>query len=112
TRSRSIAARVYRGARRTASTGQSTRETRTHMVGSARRPGRDREPHSIMTAKDAADLVETLERAGIDVWLDGGWGVDALFGEQTREHDDLDLLVRLEDVPALLAVLAGRGYEL
>jgi hypothetical protein len=28
------------------------------------------------------------------IWLDGGWGVDALVGEQTREHEDLNLIVR------------------
>ena len=36
-------------------------------------------------------VVGLLEADGIDVWLDGGWGVDALLGQQTREHDDLDL---------------------
>jgi len=28
---------------------------------------------------------------GTDVWIGGGWGVDALVGEQTRPHGDLDL---------------------
>src|SRR5919201_6639891 len=27
------------------------------------------------------------------VWLDRGWGLDALLGEQTRPHDDLDLAI-------------------
>jgi lincosamide nucleotidyltransferase A/C/D/E len=43
---------------------------------------------------------------------DGGWGGDALLGEQTREHDDADLVVSLADVPPLVEALATRGYEL
>lgn len=27
------------------------------------------------------------------VWLDGGWGVDALLGRQTRPHDDMDIVI-------------------
>jgi lincosamide nucleotidyltransferase A/C/D/E len=43
-----------------------------------------------------ADLVPkvlgTLEGAEVPAWLAGGWGVDALLGEQTRPHRDLDLV--------------------
>jgi lincosamide nucleotidyltransferase A/C/D/E len=39
------------------------------------------------------------------VWVEGGWGVDALLGEQTRAHDDLDLAVRLDDVDRICATL-------
>jgi lincosamide nucleotidyltransferase A/C/D/E len=37
-----------------------------------------------------------LDAAGIDAVLDGGWGIDALLGEQTRPHSDLDLAVARE----------------
>lgn len=37
-----------------------------------------------MTASRVVDLVDVLEAAGIDGWLDGGWAVDAALGEQTR----------------------------
>jgi hypothetical protein len=40
-------------------------------------------------------VVDLLEADGIDVWLDGGWGVDALLERPTRGHDDLDLVVDL-----------------
>jgi lincosamide nucleotidyltransferase A/C/D/E len=65
-----------------------------------------------MSADEVVAIVHGLESAGIDVWLDGGWGVDALLEEQTRPHDDLDLVCSLEDVPRLREILAGRGYEL
>jgi aminoglycoside-2''-adenylyltransferase len=56
-------------------------------------------------------IVTALRRAGLAVWLDGGWGVDALVRRQTRPHDDLDLVVRLEQAPAVEQELAGLGYE-
>lgn len=63
-----------------------------------------------MEADRTVGLLECLDRCGIEVWLDGGWGVDALLGTQTRSHDDLDLIVRLEDVPDLEKALGGLGY--
>lgn len=33
-------------------------------------------------------------------------------GEQTRSHSDLDLAVRLEDLPAYASTLASQGYAL
>jgi lincosamide nucleotidyltransferase A/C/D/E len=76
------------------------------------RAGIGREPQANMPAQEVVAILGALESAGIDVWLDGGWGVDALLEEQTREHDDLDVVVALDDVPLLRDVLAGRGYEL
>ncbi len=64
-----------------------------------------------MAAEHVVKLVEKLEDAGVAVWLDGGWGVDALLGEQTREHDDLDVLVARTAVPLLIEVLADEGYD-
>lgn len=63
-----------------------------------------------MDGQRVLDLVDGLDDLGIAVWLDGGWGIDALLGTQTRPHDDLDLLVRLDDVPQLVNALAGIGY--
>jgi len=64
----------------------------------------------MMRAGDVIEVVEELEEAGVDVWLDGGWGVDALLEEQTREHDDLDVLVGVDHVPRLIVVLANLGF--
>jgi lincosamide nucleotidyltransferase A/C/D/E len=43
------------------------------------------------TGADVLEIVGLLVSAGVDLWVDGGWGVDALLGEQTRPHADLDL---------------------
>jgi lincosamide nucleotidyltransferase A/C/D/E len=64
-----------------------------------------------MEAEEVARIVDRAREAGVEVWLDGGWGVDALLDEQTREHDDLDVVVELDDVPRLIATLAAIGYE-
>lgn len=42
-----------------------------------------------VSAEAAVDLLRLFEGAGIDVWLDGGWAVDAALGEQTRSYDVL-----------------------
>jgi lincosamide nucleotidyltransferase A/C/D/E len=63
-----------------------------------------------MHARDAAELVEFLERHGLEIHVDGGWAVDALLGEQTRPHDDLDIALPHEQVPRLREMLAVRGY--
>ena len=34
------------------------------------------------------DLLHSLEMSW---WLDGGWGVDVPYGEQTREHRDIEI---------------------
>jgi lincosamide nucleotidyltransferase A/C/D/E len=43
-----------------------------------------------MTAQDAIEIVQLFEQNAIEVYVDGGWGVDALLGKQTRTHADLD----------------------
>ena len=64
----------------------------------------------MMDARSVLTIVATLERAGVRVWLDGGWGIDALIGEQTREHDDLDCVIALADAPIARNALAVLGF--
>jgi lincosamide nucleotidyltransferase A/C/D/E len=63
-------------------------------------------------AEDVVEVVAFLEGLGVEVWLDGGWGVDALLGRQTRPHGDLDVVVPLGDVTRVQAALLRRGYLL
>ena len=64
-----------------------------------------------MTLDDVLEVVRWLESSSIEVWLDGGWGLDALVGEETRPHNDLDIVVRESDVPLLRHVLADEGFR-
>lgn len=64
-----------------------------------------------MTARDAIDLYTKLSDLGIEIWIDGGWSVDALLGEQTRPHEDLDIVIQVKDVARLRVFLEARGYQ-
>jgi lincosamide nucleotidyltransferase A/C/D/E len=61
--------------------------------------------------KDAADLIALWEKNGLEVYVDGGWAVDAVLGEQTRPRDDLDIAVPHAQVSRLRALLRTRGFR-
>jgi lincosamide nucleotidyltransferase A/C/D/E len=75
------------------------------------RTGKGRQPSAPTSTERAAAVLERLEESGVDAWLEGGWGIDALLGRETREHDDLDVIVPLEQLPALEAALRALGYR-
>jgi lincosamide nucleotidyltransferase A/C/D/E len=60
--------------------------------------------HRVLTVLGA------LEAEGIEVWLAGGWGVDALAGRQTRRHHDVDLVIGAADAEAASCCLAKLGF--
>jgi hypothetical protein len=64
----------------------------------------------VMSAEDVLELVILFEKNGIEVILDGGWGVDANMGEQTRPHEDLDIAMPHRYVPLARALLEAIGY--
>ena len=64
-----------------------------------------------MTSLDVLDLYSTLADLGVEIWIDGGWGVDALLGGQTRPHKDLDIAIEQKHVPAVREFLQARGYQ-
>lgn len=62
---------------------------------------------------DAAAVLHTITMFAEDdikIWLDGGWGVDALLRKQTRPHDDLDILVEMRNVRKARLILEQCGY--
>ncbi|MER5770588.1 alpha/beta fold hydrolase [Streptomyces sp. NPDC001985] len=63
-----------------------------------------------MSARDVHLLLDLFAGAGVRVWVDGGWGVDALLGEQTRPHQDLDIAVDRLDFARLRAALTDAGF--
>ena len=64
-----------------------------------------------MTRQDAIEIYLLLATRGINVWIDGGFCVDALVGRATREHGDLDIAVERQDADTLCAVLANEGFS-
>ena len=64
-----------------------------------------------MTVDKVHWFLERFDQADATVWLDGGWGVDALVGKQTRPHDDLDILIPEADSARLVSVLMSCGFE-
>ena len=67
-------------------------------------------PQSEIEPSFLLELLSWLGAAGIESWLDGGWGVDALLCAQTRPHKDVDLIVRVTDIPGLLSSLYAKGF--
>lgn len=64
-----------------------------------------------MTDQDVLNFIRLCKQNSITVWVDGGWCVDALLGEQTREHPDLDIAVHREDNAKLRKLLEDSGYK-
>jgi lincosamide nucleotidyltransferase A/C/D/E len=63
-----------------------------------------------MNASDVVEVLSGLEQHGIEVWLNGGWGVDALLGRQTREHEDLDITISAVDRAAYTAAMDAGSF--
>lgn len=64
-----------------------------------------------MTGERVHETLDALTRAHVEAWCMGGWGVDALLGEQTRTHRDLDLIVDRAHQQAALDALSRLGYR-
>jgi lincosamide nucleotidyltransferase A/C/D/E len=61
---------------------------------------------------DVVEVLTALQTSPVELWIDGGWGVDALIGRETRPHKDLDLMVRSLDAERVAGVLAHLGFRL
>ncbi|MCK9435675.1 MAG: aminoglycoside adenylyltransferase [Proteiniphilum sp.] len=57
-------------------------------------------------------VLDVLEELNIRYWVDGGWGVDILIGEQTREHRDVDIDFDATFETILIDKLEGLGYQI
>lgn len=64
-----------------------------------------------MTVADVIAIVQLFNHHHIDLYIDGGWGVDALLGKQTRTHADLDIAVEHKHVPHIRALLEENGFR-
>ena len=65
----------------------------------------------VMPAQLALQILDRLDASNLSVWVDGGWGVDALLGRQTRPHKDLDLVVELDRADEIFGVLEDLEFR-
>ena len=65
----------------------------------------------MMNSDAVVEALDCLENAGVSAWVDGGWGIDALVGEQTRDHADLDLVIARDALDATWSALSTLGFE-
>ena len=59
-------------------------------------------------------LMSSSEEAGIPLWLESGWAIDARLGRVTREHEDIDIAFpseRQRDYVRLAESLGFGNYE-
>ena len=64
-----------------------------------------------LTDADVLRVLEALDGYASRIWIDGGWGVDALVGEQTRDRTDLDLAVDDGALSGIEHALAQLGFH-
>jgi len=62
------------------------------------------------TLNDLIPYLDLFEELGLDNWIDGSWGVDALLGEQTRSHKDLYFLAEKASSGRLVTAIRERGF--
>ncbi|MDB5136557.1 MAG: tRNA nucleotidyltransferase [Mucilaginibacter sp.] len=65
----------------------------------------------LMKATDVVEVIQLLTMHQIEVYVDGGWCVDALVAKQTREHLDLDIATPHCYEKQLRILLRERGFE-
>lgn len=63
-----------------------------------------------MHASLVVEILSALRAGGVNCWISGGWGVDALVGTQTRTHRDLDLVVEQAMLSEAVEILAELGF--
>lgn len=66
----------------------------------------------IVTKEDLLNIIDLLESTKITYWIDGGWGVDLLFGKQTRNHRDIDINFDAKFTDELIEFLLSKGYKI
>ncbi len=64
------------------------------------------------TLDNLFSVLDIFEMLSCRYWLDGGWGVDALVGRQTRDHRDVDIDFDASRFDEVLDTLEAKGYAI
>ncbi len=65
-----------------------------------------------VSAQQAAEIYTKLTEKHVAAWVMGGWGIDALLGEETREHHDIDVLIDSATLQELRSGLDDLGFKI
>jgi lincosamide nucleotidyltransferase A/C/D/E len=65
----------------------------------------------MMTAENVIEILKMAERINITLWIDGGWGGDALVKQQTRQHNDVDIVIEQKNAKWFIKELTLNGYS-
>ncbi len=60
---------------------------------------------------DAIEILSMFRTDGIDIFIDGGWGVDALIGFESRPHNDIDIFIEKQYKERTIKMLKDNGYS-
>jgi len=63
-----------------------------------------------MAIAEVLAVLDAVRSTGCRFWLEGGWGVDALVGRQTRPHRDVDVDFDADYEDEVLQALSLPGY--
>lgn len=63
-----------------------------------------------VTEETLFHILDFFEHMEVPYWLDGGWGVDILTGQQNREHRDIDIDFDAKYTESVISKLKGLGY--
>ena len=55
------------------------------------------------------ELIDKCKEKEIEIWIVGGYGLDALYGSLTRDHGDIDLIVWEKDLLAVGKMVEEMG---
>jgi lincosamide nucleotidyltransferase A/C/D/E len=64
----------------------------------------------MLSKTDAIEIITIAEENEIDIWIDGGWGIDALLEEETRPHNDIDLFAEEVNSKKFIKILKEKGF--
>jgi lincosamide nucleotidyltransferase A/C/D/E len=68
--------------------------------------------HEGMPLEQMLAVLDTVGSLGCQFWIEGGWGVDALVGRQTRPHRDVDIDIDGTFEEEVLMALVQMGYAI
>lgn len=68
------------------------------------------DPEGVVTEAAVHAVLDAFLAARVRAWVIGGWGVDALAGERSRVHHDIDLFVDANRTAESIDALASVGF--